>query len=376
MQGVDCYGIQVVVQHGVKQVDLPTLVQRFGRGARGPGETCHCIVLYESQYSDQTWLAAAERAKNPKKRKRAAPSADSTEHAADGGRPKKRRKTRAAANPLAAHAEVVLLAEKPQNEREELLQRKYHQAAAQAQDKGSVQDLDPAMDDFINAPHRGFSCRRYVLDLVFGNHRFRSTADHTKCDPYTLGGCERCRPKMPSVCCDIHAPAAFDIFDFTPAPTKVASTRKLPVKAISADDAEDVDNTLSKALHHYRQDMATKLFPRSLVVQLGPLLFMTNGVLDRIAGLARSGKLTSVKVLARQVEWRYSAKYGPAVLDLVRKTHPHNVETAAPVADATTDTQDNSAVPTSSGRKPMTCKACGGVGHRSALLYTRCVEVC
>jgi hypothetical protein len=266
-QGVDVYGIKVVVLHGIKQVDASTALQRIGRGARGVNEDCFCFVLYESHYSDQTRLDSAEKAKKRKKRK-----PRPTNDTGDGGRPKKRRRKAAPADPLAAHTEHTVLAQQPKRERDEILRQKYQNSAAAVQSSGIVKDLDPTMDDFINAAFRCIACRREPFDLLFENDKC-SASDHFRCDTDSLTGCERCRPKTASICCDLHNPSAFAAFAPPAAPPALPTVRRIAVKTLSADDADDTDNDLTKALYELRQRLALELFPH-LVVQQGPYMVM------------------------------------------------------------------------------------------------------
>jgi hypothetical protein len=104
--------------------------------------------------------------------------------------------------------------------------------------KPSTHTLDAAMDDFVNAQHRGMQCRRAVPQAYFGNkERARSEShvtpgcslltcrvtdsDHSLCDESLLTGCARCGPGSTTICCDVCTPAAFAFLSVISKPAKV-----------------------------------------------------------------------------------------------------------------------------------------------------------
>lgn len=54
----------------------------------------------------------------------------------------------------------------------------------------------------------------------------------------------------------------------------------------------------------------------------GPQLIMTDDILDRLVGLAHSGKVSDITSISTQVSWRHIDLWGSEVLDLIKKYYP------------------------------------------------------
>jgi hypothetical protein len=222
------YAIEVVVLHGIKQVDASTALQRIGCRAQGVNKDCFCFVLYKSHYSDQTRLDSARKAETRKKCK-----PRPTNDTGDGGHPKKQCRKAAPADPLAAHTGHTVLAQQPKREHNKILRQKYQNSTAAVQSSGIVKDLEPTMDNFINTAFCCIACQREPFDLLFENDQ-SSTSDHFRCNTNPLTGCKRCRPKAASICCDLHNPSAFAAFAPPLAPPAVPTVQQITVKTLSA----------------------------------------------------------------------------------------------------------------------------------------------
>jgi superfamily II DNA/RNA helicase len=112
-QGLDVQGIEIVVQYGVSRVDIATLWQRFGRGARGLREHAFVIILAESKFSDAVRMQTHEAAQKAAEK--------AAQKRAETGLADVKRRKKAGQDSLA-----FLERDKP----DEYLQTKYNRAAS------------------------------------------------------------------------------------------------------------------------------------------------------------------------------------------------------------------------------------------------------
>lgn len=186
---MDLPDIRIVVQWKAT-CDLLTLWQRFGRAARGEGQTGTAILLVEKKDTDEDRALKAEKAAKRKERekegigmKRKATHQLAT-HPAKRLRPALQTQDRNIASSLGGDIEDQLVDSVDDEEatREGLLKeerrkhykRRDEQPTICTMSKGKGKDrivaVGNVMDDFINSP---FDCRRTVPMLYFGNDKRR-----------------------------------------------------------------------------------------------------------------------------------------------------------------------------------------------------------
>jgi hypothetical protein len=148
----------------------------------------------------------------------------------------------------------------------------------------------------------------------------------------------------------------------------------------------DVDDRLKAALQEWRSDQIgdDEMF--------GPQLIMTDDVLDRLVGLAHSGRVSDLASIHTQVSWRHIDIWGADILDIIKKYFPDvddvvEAESPRPVLQASENLPGPSSWPSdtpstapSGSRvpKPMRrrrCSACGSDGHIGMLCWVNVISV-
>ncbi|KAG1862650.1 P-loop containing nucleoside triphosphate hydrolase protein [Suillus subluteus] len=183
-------------------------------------------------------------------------------------------------------------------------------------------ELDPAMDWLINTHLRGIGCRRKVFDLHFDNAS--ALVDHLACDQ-TITGCSRCAPVTPNVCCDIHHPSAFPLFDtLIPQPPKVPNHSRLPNYSMGPKEYE-----LCEALEDWREEKMAEKYGHSHLIDIGPSIIMSDSILDHLVNCAHHEKIKTIEDLRKETHWPATAKYGPEVLTIIHRIIPVKVVSMA-----------------------------------------------
>jgi superfamily II DNA helicase RecQ len=158
LQGVDLRGIEIIVQWKAS-CNMATLWQRFGRGARGPGEEAFVILLVEKKYTDVDRQAKEAAALKKRKATDQVPVS----------RPAKRNMSSRPVEDAGSSLRAELNSPSVSDSQSALFAR-YHKRSkppASARQQGPEHELCPAIDDFINAQSRGLSCRRDSIKAFF-----------------------------------------------------------------------------------------------------------------------------------------------------------------------------------------------------------------
>lgn len=192
---MDLSHIEIVVQWKLT-CDLCTLWQRFGRGARGIGTTATAILLVEKKDTEVQRQSKAEKAlkKSAKgkegvgtKRKSTCDQTDSSKRPALGDRainlPNLDTVVRNSEDDV--NSPPVRISEtdakedrRQQYTRHSLLSIGGSTSSQTRKTKGKPRTIEIAMDDYVNAEHIGFSCRRVVPTLYFANDKARTSLFH------------------------------------------------------------------------------------------------------------------------------------------------------------------------------------------------------
>lgn len=258
----------------------------------------------------------------------------------------------------------------------------------QPQTKREAKELDPALHDLINAREMGFTCRLQPAGIYFeedrlpgkslrfirtyftlANRLFRGIAsDHNMCRP---GGCTRCSPLPPSLCCDMNFPELVDIV-FGPPPPVSRPRIPSPAPGVSSTSyphpsdaaassiqatlptgqgnvqtkqmktrinpyiSTDKDKQLRTALTRWRQQQTIDTHGHAILKAVGSALVLPNGVMDRIVDCAHYGVLGSIQDLRREIQWSRVDEFGEQVLELKKKiaTPPLSVQRIPPMPRA------------------------------------------
>ncbi|KAJ3560032.1 hypothetical protein NP233_g11097 [Leucocoprinus birnbaumii] len=370
--GMDIPDVDVVVQW-MPPLDMSTLWQRFGRGARGEGLNATAILLVNKNHTLEERLKAEARTRERelKKRKERANTAE------DGSNKKK--SGQRTCNQQLVEDETLSSVPSSRDEASDILDtvaRQLNYARIDHADdkkKGvrSGVEVGLVMDHFINPLAGGYSCRREPLDVYFLNIK-RESDDHIRCDPETTGGCHRCRPKSTPLCCDLCSSHSFTAYTVPfIRPTLIRRSRIPPFTMTSEDQR------LADALRTWQQDKAVETMGPVLLRMYGSRYFMADSVVDRIVACCHYNKITSVEHLTKELDWDENLiqAHGPSLLSVIVSCKPPPLPLPLGPAQAS-----NPNIPSASSsnahqrrlqqppgpRKPYTgrCGSCGKIGHR------------
>ncbi|KAF8193661.1 hypothetical protein BJ912DRAFT_924339 [Pholiota molesta] len=242
--------------------------------------------------------------------------------------------------------------EELKEERRELYTKRTMLDAGAKKLKGkAAREIELAMDDFTNTKHAGFKCRRIVPIVYFANDK-TPTNSHLLCDPETPTGCQRCKPREDSICCDICQPDAFEKYQVLVEKAQ-KSTVKSHVKPFTMSDA---DRNFKTDLQTWRRHVASAKFNGPTVRTLGVRILMPDQILDRIIDCAHAGKIVNVEQLAKESGWGKERliEFGEDLIKMILKHYP---PTPAP---------DVAGEGVKRKRAPARCSACHEIRHKSS----------
>ncbi|KAJ3495027.1 hypothetical protein NLJ89_g10694 [Agrocybe chaxingu] len=363
--GIDISDIKVVVQWRAT-CSMSTLWQRLGRAGRDRSSDAYGIFLVEKEHFDE------EKAKKTARKLRRA-----TKKRRRTGQPSPRKQAKTPAAPSPAPNQEIdqdgdnATSSESESEAEISVQlnERYTTKATDKVDKKKKQalrELEPVMDDFINAKTRRIPCRRGPSNTYFQNNQ--ASADHLTCDETRPGGCARCSLPPPTICCDVHTPTAFVHFDV---PRQKSS--RLPARSTldTKYTMTPADNDLYEALDAWRILKTETEFGYATLVDLGASLVMPSDTLERIMHCAHHCKIRTVADLKKETRWDEADNFGNEVVALILRIRPPPAlpppTTTVPRPLATVSLPNMDApVPVVKERAKTRCGACGTVGHNRA----------
>ncbi|KAF8150233.1 P-loop containing nucleoside triphosphate hydrolase protein [Crassisporium funariophilum] len=228
-------------------------------------------------------------------------------------------------------------------------------------------ELEPAMDDTINAgsPGHYFKCFRAPGNLYFNNDA--AVSDHMDCQPGMPEGCPRCSFKQPLVCCELCSPEFFKDFARVNLDKKKAAPPRSRIKDHVASAAE---LSLRNALHTFRRNTTITKFGRATLMDMGPGVIMSDAVLRRIVDCTHDHKIDSLASLSKETRWLNAQAYSDEVIMLINK---HCPKPAPPPLLVSTPLQSmqlpaSAALPlensaSSTTQKTRKCGKCGSTSH-------------
>jgi ATP-dependent DNA helicase RecQ len=204
--------------------------------------------------------------------------------------------------------------------------------------------LEPAMDDLINAGSGNgrFSCFHDPLTLYFGNDKIRqyrpfsishpelslieliTESDHHDCQSDLPDGCPRCIVRKLAVCCELCSPDFFKNFACVDMEkTKVLASRSR-IKDYTAGPS---DMNLRDALHNFRREVVRTKFGLACLKDMGPGVFMSNEVLQRVVDCAHEYKIETKDDLAKETRWTGVHNHAADVIALIKTHRPKPLPT-------------------------------------------------
>ena len=179
-------------------------------------------------------------------------------------------------------------------------------------------------------------------------------------------GCERCRPVLAMLCCDIHEPTLSTSYMSTVIKTPCQSCRSwLP----TLKDIGEQDAPLCLDLELWQRDQAKKEYGPGHACNLGPGLVMGVSTRDRIVDCARYVKIKTTEHLERETKWTRVMEYGPEIINIIQKHYPlkfpptiieHRMPLSDPNDQLTSHVNSSILQPT---KHQVTCSACHKQGH-------------
>ena len=131
-------------------------------------------------------------------------------------------------------------------------------------------------------------------------------------------GCQRCALLKLDTCCDLHNPELFTPYQSTEAKNKRTRQSRLPKDYKRPSEA----TALIASLEAWRKQKTEQVFGSAYLHDYGGSLILPRALLDKIVDRAYAGKLSSLKDLARETQWRRAGEYGSEVLRIVRQHIP------------------------------------------------------
>jgi ATP-dependent DNA helicase RecQ len=252
--------------------------------------------------------------------------------------------------------------------------------------KRKVEEIEPALDDMINAgSRREVRCFRLPAMVYFGqrkNGALRSQSgaflhtharyvwtdsDHFACDPTNPAGCQHCIIRQPAVCCALCNPQIFTDFAHSDPALRPKRTRKR--SSIPDYTPDQYDTGLRDALNEFREQETVKKFGKSRLKNSGPGLIMPNDILKRIIDCVHAQKITNKEDLQHETRWSRIDQFADAVLAIIDTCRrPSSSSSLTPEAASSVSTATNTKKVPKIGKSH--CGACGEVGHNSECQYS------
>lgn len=187
--------------------------------------------------------------------------------------------------------------------------------------------------------------------------------------------CGRCRGGLDEgdsnvsqrrICCDACFPKVVSLSEplTEPQSKQPRSQRKFTIKPYTTSASE---GQLKQALFEWRQEAFGASLYRGNTF-FGPLLLMTDIILQRIVDLAHYAKLPDVSSLAFQTKWRYTKTYGAAILEVVHQYCPQNMPTRPQRPLESDPASQTGLSQPSASTKIRQCRSCFSPFHIGKLL--------
>ncbi|KAI0704919.1 hypothetical protein BC835DRAFT_1410257 [Cytidiella melzeri] len=291
--GVDVPDVDFVGQWRTT-CDMNMLWQCFGRVGRGPGTEGVAVLFAESKYFDDTRAKAAKAAEQTLTEL----DADST--------------NRLCADNLPAPAATATNGNGGDLSVYKTLRVEYGQSAAGISAKQVTSgktshhvDIDPEMDNLINAPTRPFRCYRVPIMAFYQNDR--RVLNHLQC---------------------AETPTSNIFQKLVPPPTEmeansahgplIGRASRLPKYTMTSSDF-----ALCAKLDDFCCQNMLNLYGYAQSKNMGPTDIMCDKTLKRIAACVRFKKLVSPEDFQREVpKWQRVHKFGGALMVIEEKHYP------------------------------------------------------
>lgn len=214
-------------------------------------------------------------------------------------------------------------------------------------------------------------------------HLFPLKSDHLKCDTSHKDGCSHCHTMKPTICCNLHHPSEFSLYNSDIGLNKPQCNSKC--SRILKYTRDNYDLTLQDALEDWQEEKTAMVYGWACLNNHGPLVIMLTYLLNQIVDCAHHQKLQSVQDLKQETGWTGTEKFRADIIMLVMQhTAPHpspfvstplqNMPTLSTVDMPDTPTPSSSftsslprphvnPTPATTVKHRIKCGACGEEGH-------------
>lgn len=132
-------------------------------------------------------------------------------------------------------------------------------------------------------------------------------------------GCPRCFAKKTVICCELCTPTHFEGFAHVDIEKKATAPARSRIKDYVAGVP---DFSLRDALHTFRREQTAVKWGRAALRDLGPGMFMSDAILQRIVDCAQYGKIDWQNTLAKETHWPNSSSHGNQIIAIIALHHP------------------------------------------------------
>ena len=153
-----------------------------------------------------------------------------------------------------------------------------------------------------------------------GCNALTSTTDsnHLECDPHSAQGCSCCHIMQPTVCCDIHDPSVFSLFEADVPRMSQTTQWSYGTKYTQTEQ----DHMLGDAIHDWREEKTSAIFGWATLNDFGPCLVMPNSTLDCIVDCAHRNKIKTLQDLKKETGWTEADRLGNELIALIQRHIP------------------------------------------------------
>ena len=138
--------------------------------------------------------------------------------------------------------------------------------------------------------------------------------DHLECVPNNREGCSHCHITEPTICCDLHHPTAFSLYN-----SDISTTQHNPqCSRLQKVMKNKYDYTLQDTLEDWWESKTTAVYGWACLNDHGPSLVMPLSILDQIVDCTHHHKLQSAQDLKWEMGWTDVEKFGDEIIVLVK----------------------------------------------------------
>ena len=118
---------------------------------------------------------------------------------------------------------------------------------------------------------------------------------------------------QPTVCCNIHDPTVFSLFEADVPGTSRTTQRTRHVSKYTQDRA------LGDTIHDWREEKTSALYGWAALNDFGPCLVMPNPILECVVNCVHHNKIETLQDLKKETGWTEADQLGVEVIALIQR---------------------------------------------------------